>query len=180
MMTRRDRSTRHVYSLETLEGRALMSALTAVPAPPAEVAPLAHRLPFSGTTVGSFQADPVTTTGVFSVTTTSSGHLSHLGKVTLTTHDTTIFTSPTSYIVINGTGTFTADDGDQISLTYTGSAVVSSGESMDTLNFVVTGGTGRFAHATGGGTVHAASDFATRTSTLTFEGTISSVGPDRR
>lgn len=167
--------------LETLEGRALLSALTPVPTPPAEVAPIPHMLPFSGTTVGSFLAEPVAPgSEVFSVTTTSSGQITHLGKATLTTHDTTIFTSSTTFMVLDGTATFTAANGDQIFFTYSGSAVVAGGKSMDTLSYLVTGGTGRFTHATGSGTVHVVSDFTTLASTLTFDGTISSNGPHKR
>jgi hypothetical protein len=165
--------------LETLEGRALLSHLTPVPRPPAEVAPIPHLVPLSGTTVGSFLLAPVAP-GVFSVTSTSSGEITHFGKAILTTHDTTIFTSPTTCIVLDGTATLTAANGDQISLSYSGSAVVDAGKSMDTFTYVVTGGTGRFTDATGSGTVHVVSDLTTLRSILTFDGTISSIGSNKR
>jgi hypothetical protein len=76
----------------------------------------------------------------------SSGHLSHLGAVTNTGIQTMSFIGDT--IRFTGTGTTVASNGDQLFTTFSGTAMVTSTAAATTVN-TITGGTGRFAGATG-------------------------------
>ena len=108
----------------------------------------------------------------------SSGHLSHLGAVTGTGVQTIIFTGPNT-LRFTGTGTTVGANGDQLFATISGTGVVSSTAAVTTLN-TITGGTGRFAGATGTFTVTSVSKpistvgpIATFDFTSTTEGYIS-------
>jgi hypothetical protein len=76
----------------------------------------------------------------------SSGHLSHLGAVTNTGVQTISLIGNT--IRFTGTGTTVASNGDELFATFSGTATVSSTAASTTVN-TITGGTGRFAGATG-------------------------------
>lgn len=84
----------------------------------------------------------------------SSGHLSHLGAVTNTGVQTISFVGDT--IRFTGTGTTVASNGDELFTTFSGTATVTSTAAATTVN-TITGGTGRFAGATGTFTVTSAS-----------------------
>lgn len=77
----------------------------------------------------------------------SSGHLSHLGAVTNTGVQTISFMG-NSTIRFTGTGTTVAANGDELFATFSGTATVTSSAAATTVN-TITGGTGRFAGATG-------------------------------
>jgi len=78
---------------------------------------------------------------------TGSGYASHLGAMSIVGFD--YFTPPENGIqVVNGHGIFTAADGDQVFVSFDGTAVdLATGTGTGT--YVVTGGTGRFENATG-------------------------------
>jgi hypothetical protein len=76
----------------------------------------------------------------------SSGHLSHLGAVTNAGIQTISFIGNT--IRFTGTGTTVASNGDELFATFSGTATVTSAAAATTVN-TITGGTGRFAGATG-------------------------------
>jgi hypothetical protein len=107
----------------------------------------------------------------------SSGHLSHLGAVTGTGVQTIILMGNT--LRFTGTGTTVAANGDELFATISGTGTVTSTAAVTTLN-TITGGTGRFAGATGTFTVTSVSKpistvgpIETFDSTSTTEGYIS-------
>ena len=77
----------------------------------------------------------------------------HLGKAAQ--RGTLTLQAPTAPYVFPGSGsvTITAANGDELTFNYTGHLHQDTGEGIGT--FVFTGGTGRFAHATGSGTFYA-------------------------
>ena len=96
---------------------------------------------------------------------TGSGYATHLGKVTLSSYDCINFTSPTAFIfqMLQGMKVvLTAANGDQLFATYRGSATPQPGGVLllsGTFSFM--GGTGRFARATGTGTLDGVEDIST-------------------
>ncbi len=82
------------------------------------------------------------------------GFASHLGNVSFVTNHC-VFNSASfdPFKVKLGNGTFTAANGDQLSLTYDGTYVIDAPNSqlILTMDFEFTGGTGRFSDATGQG-----------------------------
>ena len=104
------------------------------------------------------------------------GTASHLGKSTNSGH--VAVTGPSScangFAVQNDEVLTSTDDGDQITLTiHDESCPISSGVYHGVGTYVVTGGTGRFAGATGQGTFDGHGDFNQGTLTFTLTGTIS-------
>lgn len=96
------------------------------------------------------------------------GNASHLGRFTVAAN-----------IILNlatasgtGTGTYTAANGDVLTTTATGQAVIANGIATVTETVTVTGGTGRFAGATGTLTVVRRVVQATGTASGTIDGTI--------
>ena len=77
-------------------------------------------------------------------------HLSHTGKTTATLNTTLTPTGPNT-VALTGTSTHVAANGDTIFATLTGTITgIGVGESADfTVVFTITGGTGRFADASG-------------------------------
>jgi hypothetical protein len=97
--------------------------------------------------------------------------LQHLGRTTATTEQIVIFTGPTT-AVSSSYGTYTAANGDQLFATWTGTAT-----SVGPLNTfsgpqTITGGTGRFAGATGSTWVAGTASLVTFTGQFTSEGTL--------
>ena len=74
--------------------------------------------------------------------------ISHLGKGTFSHSFTTTFTSPTT-IAVSSSETFTAANGDQIFATFTGTGTLTGLNAVVTGVATITGGTGRFADASG-------------------------------
>jgi hypothetical protein len=130
----------------------LMSVLALVGVDPA--AAVAKRggtdRPLKGSISGTSSLDLAAGTG----TSQGSGTFSHLGKTTYTLNITFVLTGPTT-VGLSGTGTLVAANGDQVFVTFTGTATVPSpvpavGQQVDfTFVSTITGGTGRFSDASG-------------------------------
>ena len=107
-----------------------------------------HSVPFKGTWTGeTISADPFTTFPVVQIVAAGGGEFTHLGKSTMVSpHTTNIFTGLTE-----GDQIFTAANGDTLTAFCSGVPVFDpvSGVVQGTLACEVTGGTGRFADATG-------------------------------
>lgn len=111
-------------------------------------------------------------------TESGTGQATHLGRVTWSTSEVANFCvdpNDPSRGAVTGTLVITAANGDQLTASYqtTLSVDFASGTLTATGPFVVTGGTGRFAGATGGGTATASGSLAPPFGvTGTFVGTI--------
>ena len=125
-------------------------------------------VPFKGQ--GSFTAtgqtvDPAT--GNLIITADIAGEFSHLGQTTGSA--TEILFAP-DYIFFTIDGTVVAANGDELFVVVEGNFIDSAGDSVGT--FSITGGTGRFACASGGGTILSFNDGAL----FQIDGEISTVG----
>ena len=113
---------------------------------------------------------------VLTVEVHGTGHATHLGRLT---GDQSNCAAPlgTTFAITDGEFTLTAANGDQIVGTYFGELVPLAPPlfSIDG-PFTITGGTGRFTGATGGGDVSGVQNLATGDATISFVGTVSSVG----
>jgi hypothetical protein len=102
------------------------------------------------------------------------GNATHLGQFTVEIPHVVSFATMTG----GGSYDFTAANGDRLTAVFTGEASLTG--TPDVLSIVetasITGGTGRFAGATGSFTVHRLFDAVGLTTTGSFEGTISSPG----
>ncbi len=115
------------------------------------------------------------TPGVFLGTTSGAGHASHLGRVAATSTEVLDFTAfPGRLSVRDGQLVMIAANGDELHWSYSGGGPLpdASGLSAITGTFVITGGTGRFADASGGGTVEGVASVVTNTVSLHYRGTI--------
>lgn len=99
------------------------------------------------------------------------GTASHLGKFTVVGEITLNLATASG----TGTGTYTAANGDELTVTSVGSAVLAGGIATVTETVTVTGGTGRFAGASGTLTVIRRVVQATGASSGTIDGTITLV-----
>jgi hypothetical protein len=113
------------------------------------VAPVfaASNVPFKGHWAGStVSAIPTEEEGVLLVTTTGTGNLTHLGKMEMTSPHLTYLAT----FRIEGTQIFTAANGDEVHATIEGQLTPNpDGTVSGAIPAVITGGTGRFANATG-------------------------------
>jgi hypothetical protein len=100
------------------------------------------------------------------------GHGIRMGRVTADMSHC-IIDDPAAVEFIDGRLTLTAASGDQVFATYSGVNVPAAG-GLNLLEgtFTITGGTGRFAGATGGGTLTGTADPATGTGSGVLDGTI--------
>lgn len=160
----RTRSTpRKTFCPESLEGRNLLSAAVASPAPPpAQVA--LNTTPMLGEAVGI--ATLGTTTfdssldAIVPVSYKGIGVVTGLGAVVVEGSHTTEVLASTGYstsLIVGGKATIIGTNGNSISLIYTGSGTLVPGETNlfnDTFNYTITGGTGQFVGATGSGVIH--------------------------
>ena len=92
-----------------------------------------------------------------------SGQASHLGRATLVSQDCIVFTSPTSpnFNFSSSTLVLQAANGDQLFATYSGTATPQAGGALLLSGqFILNGGTGRFASATGTGTIDGLEDIS--------------------
>jgi hypothetical protein len=146
------------------------------------IAVAGDQVPFKGTVSGNIPADmgpPVPGSGgcVFSFTVTNAGNATHLGP----------FTGTANFIpnVCDGsfTGTFhwIAANGDSISGPFFGQLIPTAtpGVFDNIETAIITGGTGRFAGATGMFTLAGQTNFVTASFVFSMEGTISSVGSNK-
>ena len=96
---------------------------------------------------------------------TGSGHATHLGTVTLSSYDCINFSSPTAFTfrTLKDTSVvLTAASGDQLFATYEGTAAPQPGGFLVLSGiFSFKGGTGRFAGATGTGTLDGVENIST-------------------
>ncbi len=107
------------------------------------------------------------TTGDIIITGDIAGEVSHLGRTTGTSTETLF--AP-DYVAFTVDITFVAANGDELFAVFDGAFIDDAGDSAGT--FTITGGTGRFAGASGGGTF---SSFA-GAADVEFDGEISTVG----
>jgi hypothetical protein len=126
-----------------------------------------HTVPLKGSLEGTVTITPLTPP-FFSVVITASGNATGLGAFTLQVPHTVNFATATG----TGTFTFTAANGDRLTASFTGQADTSQPIVSIVENATITGGTGRFAGATGTFTANRLFDPVAQTTTGTFEGTI--------
>ena len=126
-----------------------------------------HTLPLKGTLEGTVAVTPLTPPRA-SVVITASGNATVLGSFTLQVPHIVNFATRTG----DGTFTFTAANGDRLTATFAGVADTSQPIFSIVEHATITGGTGRFAGATGTFTAHRLFDPVAQTTTGTFEGTV--------
>ena len=124
-------------------------------------------VPLKGTLEGTVSVTPLAPPFV-SVVITAGGSATALGRFTLQVPHTVNFATATG----NGTFTFTAANGDRLTASFTGLANTSQPIFSIEEHATITGGTGRFAGATGTFTAHRLFDPVAQTTTGTFEGTV--------
>ncbi len=107
--------------------------------------------------------------------TAGSGTAMHLGNVTGSGSDCVNPTSPFTFAFSHGKLTMVAVDGDVLHADYAGTLRPSATPPMFTVagQYTITGGTGRFANASGNGTVGGLENIQTGQGQLTFSGAIS-------
>jgi hypothetical protein len=93
--------------------------------------------------------------GTLTNTETGRGHAMHLGLFQGASNETGHFTDVPGQLEIVGSFTLTAANGDQVFGTYSTTAVIDAAAGLVHFDgpYVITGGTGRFANATGSGTI---------------------------
>jgi hypothetical protein len=130
-----------------LSGVAVAAALTSPAA--ARAAPGGTHRPLSGRGTGVASVDISTTPSP--TTFSSSGRLSHLGAFTATGSESLAPLGPPPVIpyALTGTETLTAANGDKLFGTVDGTGVNNAGATNGTNVVTITGGTGRFADASG-------------------------------
>jgi hypothetical protein len=143
----------------------ILSLLTILSAFPAAFA--VTTVPFNGSGTGTF-----TDTSPTTVLITGTGHYDHLGLTTLRFLSTITGTAACGGFTATEHDNYTGANGDSVFLTVNDTICPTSTPGAFELNgsFTVTGGTGRFADASGSGTVQASVTFTSATSG-TFSGT---------
>ena len=134
-------------------------------------------VPFKGTLEGRLTVSTPIEPPLLSNLNEATGIASHLGRFTLKIpHIVNTMTR-----VATGTYEFTAANGDTMVATFTGQASLVSPGVLSVLDTAtITGGTGRFAEATGSFTAERVFVMATGEITGSFEGTISSPGASKK
>jgi hypothetical protein len=138
----------------------------------------ATTVPIAGTLTADFGGDRCTAAGdEVAVVISGAGEMGDLGKMQLRINATAVCASVQGLDrVTDMTGSYTAENGDVLKFTGTGSAFTAA-EGAATLTFTATdhftGGTGRFAGATGQETVRYLHDFTKSVLTLAIDGEIS-------
>ena len=129
-----------------------------------------HPVPFNGRMSGSGTATSQTTNSIVATV-----HLQHFGKSRLVGTTTVTGTSACGGFVGTEVDTITASNGDKILVSGDGvSCPVSANPIMfqDNVTFTITGGTGRFEHASGSGVVHTAITITSPSGDSTFSASI--------
>jgi hypothetical protein len=134
----------------------------------------AEQVPFNGTLEATVTITPIDPP-VVSVVVQGTGNATHLGRFTL------VFTAVVNQATRTGIGpgvmVFTAANGDTLTAESTGSAIVVAPGVLSTVdNGTITGGTGRFAGATGSFTLERTFFVAAGVTTGSFAGSVSSPG----
>ena len=132
-------------------------------------------VPFKGRLEGTATITPGTPP-FLSVSIEGTGNATHLGRFTVEIPHVVNATNRTS----TGTYEFTAANGDTLTAGFTGQATLTAPGLLSVIETAsITGGTGRFADATGSFTVKRLFNQVTGVTTGSFEGTISSPGGGR-
>jgi len=157
------------------------SAGTAVPFR-ATFTTLQTGMDFSGSVVGAARCDPpaVGPAGWFS-TFDGHGNSTHLGRYSEHNTHCAYATGPTTGYFDEGLSTITAANGDTLNLGYGGTWVLdlSAGTSTVTEEWTITGGSGRFMHASGSGTLDLVQSLDTGAGTGHMSGEIAYEASDR-
>jgi len=127
-------------------------------------------VPFKGSLEGEYGA-PAGQFPIFHEVIAAGGHATHLGRYTLSIEETVNVLQASA----TGSFVFTAANGDAVSGTFTGHAQPGPLVSI-TEEATITGGTGRFATASGSFVIDRVFDPVKRTTTGSFAGSISSTG----
>jgi hypothetical protein len=139
----------------------------------ASPAPAGQQVPFNGS-FAAVEIDEVQGTTLL-VDGSGTGNATHLGRYTVT------FEAVVNLETLMGVGTmsFVAANGDSIFTTFNGQATPTPDPNIFLVVELetITGGTGRFAGATGSFTLEREVDLTTGLSSGSFSGTISSPGP---
>jgi hypothetical protein len=131
----------------------------------------AKAVPFKGSLEGTVTVTPLQPP-LASVHISATGNATQLGQFTLEVPHIVNFATAFG----QGTFTFTAANGDTLTADFTGQAQTSTPIHSSVEDATITGGTGRFAGASGRFIVHRSFDPVGGTTTGLFEGTISSPG----
>lgn len=125
-----------------------------------------HSVPFNGSGAGTFTVTPTT------ATIAGTGNYEHLGLTTIAATSTITGVSTCGAFTATEHDVYTAANGDTLTLKVSDVFCSTSSPGVLTLTgtFTVTGGTGRFADASGSGTIEATAVMLTATSG-TFSGT---------
>jgi len=129
----------------------------------------AKAVPFKGSLEGTVTLTPLQPP-LASVHISATGNATQLGRFTLEVPHIVNFATAFG----QGTFTFTAANGDTLTADFTGQAQTSTPIHSSVEDATITGGTGRFAGASGSFIVHRSFDPVGGTTTGSFEGTISS------
>jgi hypothetical protein len=173
------RRTHHDGTVPTMRLiRTLLAILAAVAAvllttPP--VATAAATTPFKSEVTAQASLAETPVPGVLTLTGSGVGHASHLGNVSVSNTETLDFvTSPGGLAIRDGRMVMVAANGDELHWAYEGAGSLpdTQGVSAFSGTFLVTGGTGRFADATGSGTFYGTGDTVTGVANVAYHGTI--------
>ena len=134
-----------------------------------------REVPFKGRLEGAATVTPQTPP-FLAVSLEGTGNATHLGRFTVEIPHVVNAANMTS----TGTYRFTAANGDTVTAGFTGQATATAGVLSVVETATITGGTGRFAGATGSFTAERSVNQATGLTSGSFEGTISSPGAGKR
>lgn len=154
----------------------LIALVVTIAGPGSPAAAAGQTRPFKGRIDGQFVTAPTDDPAVFLSQARAHGSATHVGRFTKVTSD--VLNASTGELT--GTFTMTAANGDLLTGYYTGFAVPQTATTFSWfLNAAFTGGTGRFANATGEFVFVAQGEFVVVDGTIygnyteTFDGTIS-------
>lgn len=107
-----------------------------------------NQVPFNTTYYAVAQITP---TGQYSAHAVLEGHgnATHVGAYTSISNDDIYYTSATGGIIVNGTHTSYAANGDELYATFSGTFAIENGICTNTITFIFNGGTGRFVNLYG-------------------------------
>lgn len=121
--------------------------------------------------------DPARCPNILVGSTTGRGTASHMGAVTLAASDCPVTQDGINFYFSDGRLTLTAANGDKLTASYYGSLLPVPGSNpvLHAINgsFAVTGGTGRFTHARGGGSLQGSQDLTTLQGRYEVQGMLS-------